>query len=100
MELIDRDELMRKHTRNLLHDNSHTSAYELKLLIDCIEQMPIVDAQLVKHGSIIEFTDEERYKSFKDTGICFDGNCSLCGGYVWKDDIYCARCGAKLAEEV
>ncbi len=43
MELIDRDALMRKHTRSA-HGNRHDTAEELQCLLELIENAPTVDA--------------------------------------------------------
>ena len=43
-DLIDRDELMRKHTKSPNHDNCHDTVEELKCLLDLIDNAPTVDA--------------------------------------------------------
>lgn len=53
----------------------------------------------VTEGSIIEFTDEERYKNFKECGIPYDGRCSNCNSAVFMDDCFCASCGTKLVND-
>lgn len=42
MELIDRETLMRKHTAGL-HNNKHDTADELKHLLICIEEAPVIN---------------------------------------------------------
>lgn len=53
----------------------------------------------VAEGNIVEFTDEERYKNFKECGILYDGRCSNCSSAVFMDDCFCASCGTKLVND-
>ena len=88
-EYIDRDELMRKHTRSRLHDNRHTSAVELHSLLMLIEKAPVVDAQPVVR-SRWEISSDGYYP------YCKNCNAKPESGKMTK---YCAECGARMDGE-
>lgn len=52
-----------------------------------------------KHGKFVPFTDTERYETFKDGGIPFDGRCSVCDSCLFNTDKYCGGCGAKMIKD-
>ena len=54
------------------------------------------DVQPVKRGKFIAFTDKEKYETFKDVGIPFDGRCSMCNSCLFNTDKYCSECGARM----
>lgn len=60
--------------------------------------MNLNETEPIVNSTMIEFTDEERYKNFKDCGIAYDGKCSRCGSAVFKSDKFCANCGTALRE--
>lgn len=49
-----------------------------------------------KHGKFVPFTDIERYETFKDGGIPYDGRCSECDSCLFNTDKYCGDCGARM----
>lgn len=60
-DLIDRDELMRKHTTSLNHDNRHNTVEELKCLFELIGNAPTVDAvQVVRCKDCVHRDPEDK----------------------------------------
>lgn len=88
VDLIDRDELMRKHTTSPNHDNRHNTVEELKCLLDLIHNAHTIDAVPVIHG----------HWNF--------GKCSKCNSHApywcmssgYYKSNYCPSCGAKMDE--
>lgn len=93
-DLIDRDDLMRKHTTCLLHNNGHNTVAELQVLLKLINEQPTVDAVPVVHAKWLH----------DDYGANY---CSKCYEYAYEDEKYrmiwhvryCPSCGAKMDEE-
>ena len=44
----------------------------------------------------IPYGEEEKYKSFKDLGVYFDGACGNCGTRLFNTDKYCSECGREI----
>lgn len=85
-ELIDKDELMRKHTSSFAHDNKHNSEEELRFLLECISTAPIIKAQPVKRGKW-----QKRIKNRCTIFVCSE--CGLHFDYEFK---FCPNCGADM----
>lgn len=60
-DLIDRDELMRKHTRSPNHDNCHDTVEELRCLLDLIDNAPAIDAAPVVRCKDCQWYDNEHF---------------------------------------
>ena len=67
--------------------------------VEYLADIPTADVQSVKHGKFIAFTDKEKYETFKNEGIPFDGRCSTCNSCLFNTDKYCPNCGARMDAE-
>lgn len=92
-DFIDRDELMRKHTKSPNHDNSHNTVEELKCLLDLIDKAPTVDAVQVVRCRDCKYRDEEitipapdesPYESFTFASC-------PCKSFNLGDDFFCGK---------
>lgn len=97
-DLIDRDDLMRKHTTSFLHNNRHNTVAELQVLLKLINEQPTVDAVPVVHGHWLKATGMMPPEWFGRHV------CSVCDNFApaefrrtheWLSPI-CPNCGAKM----
>lgn len=90
-DLIDREDLMRKHTTSFMHNNGHNTVAELQVLLKLINEQPSVEAVPVVHGhwDCRNPQDHWEYRKY---------SCSNCGagGYQTR---YCSACGAMMYED-
>lgn len=71
-------------------------------IIETIKNMQTIEAAATSkvHGTMIDFTDEEKYRNFKACSVAYDGKCSCCGSAVFDGDSFCASCGAYMGGNV
>ena len=92
MRLINRSQVMIAYLGNLGLKDSYKAKYEA--LAKAIDEAPIIDAELVKHGLWIRPTFDPAWVKCSECGCYWEGgiveNCSM---------HYCPNCGAKMDAE-
>lgn len=98
MRLIDANYVLAHLKPYELSDEewSVTGGTVLRLIHTAINQAPTIDAEVVRHGRIIEFWDDA-YRPRRKFSCC-DTDCTTLTQWVWPK--YCPYCGAKLEGEV
>lgn len=77
-DLINRDDLMRKHTTSFLHNNSHNTVTELRVLLKLIHDAPTIDAIPIVRCKDCKHANH-------DTKYLINLNLYYC---VWHDEIH------------
>lgn len=101
MRLIDLDELLKFPIRLDHYDKEHGDVnfvYGIESIIEYAEELPTVDAIVVRHG---RWRVEEEQPEYNDTVLC---DCSICGARVemgvsdfeTNDVKWCWKCGARM----
>lgn len=65
-----------------------TSVEVLRLAIRRVNKLPAVDAEPVRHGKWI----------YREEGLTYWWECSICSDYESKKTPYCPNCGARMDE--
>lgn len=99
-DLIDRDDLMRKHTTSFSHNNRHNTVTELQVLLKLINEQPSVEAVSVVHGHWLKATGmmPPEYFGRHVCSVCDHFAPNEFHGYnthEWLSPI-CPHCGAKM----
>lgn len=58
-----------------------------------------IDNTVREKAKYIPYGEEEKYKSFRELGVYFDGMCEKCGSRLFNTDKYCSECGREIEYE-